>query len=208
MSRISPHSPKPGPGFEEAPLAEHERSDAELSALLDGELSREEEAALRERMANDPALAERFAALARVDAQLRGLTGPGPSADRLASMRRGLAERIAAEPDHTTPAAIAKVVPLRRFRRPVLGVAVAIAAGLTLYLAVGPSPESVPDTEMRSRSDEWAARDTGTDELQLAGLSDEELAIVIEYETLADYDVIENLDLLEVLLLLDEAEPM
>jgi len=206
MSRTPPHSPRPG--FEEPPLAEHERSDAELSALLDGELSREEEAALRERMADDPALAERFAALARVDHELRGLTESEPSSDRLASMRRGLAERIAADVEQETPSGVAEVVPLRRFRRPVLGVVAALAAGLTLYLAAGSSPDPRTDTEVRSRFDEWATSDTGTDALQLAGISDEELAIVIDYDTLADYDVIESLDLLEVLVMLDEAEPM
>jgi hypothetical protein len=65
-----------------------------------------------------------------------------------------------------------------------------------------------PGGEARTGFDEIAASEIDGEELQLARLSDEELVIAIEYETLADYEVIESLDLLEVLFLLDEPEPM
>jgi hypothetical protein len=228
MSRSSQRGSNQSPGSEERPLTEHERADADVSAMLDGELSPEDEAALRERMAQDPALAERFADADRIDGQLRGLgvlRESEISPERLATMRRGLAARIAADAEASTLEGVAEVVPLRRFRQRALAAAAAIAAGLALYLTAGPSfdpdsstqPQSQPKPrpkplspggEARTGFDEIAASEADGEELQLARLSDEELVIAIEYETLADYEVIESLDLLEVLFLLDEPEPM
>ena len=75
-----------------------------------------------------------------------------------------------------------------------IGGALATAAALALYLAVssgsdsvlGPGPAQIADS--------------------LADATDEEIGIALEYETLADLDVIEDLELLELMIELEEEE--
>ncbi len=95
--------------------------EAQLSALLDGELSPEEAAALRTEIARSPELAERFAALAEVDHELRALPARAvPSALRARVARRVASERM----------------PPRRARRWLGAAALAAAAAVLALLAL------------------------------------------------------------------------
>jgi len=255
-------------------MSPEERAEAELSALLDGELGDAEASALRARIAADPALAARFAALGEVDSRIRALAADEPASDQLERIRAGLDRRLAGEtPSSATSESHGRVIPLRRRVRYAAPVAAALAAALALYLAVGGSPErdpnagrpetgappriahepgnnrernlapqveepdgpqgappqivqvapqsdarepiadrtqaSIPESQLADATN--ARGPASADERPLEdpeALSDEEVAIALQYEMLADLDVIENLDLLERLHQFDAAEPM
>jgi len=209
----------------------HEFDDVELSALLDGELTADAEARLRVRIAGESALAERLAELAALGSQLRELGATESAPARLAAIRAGLERRIASETRSQAPARpVASRGDARsrtgdgrttRERRvwPWAASAAALAAALLLYLLAGPSTESAPGGERRSApsivqqdpASEPGPRDGLAEELGEEvsdGLSDEELAIALELETLANYEVIEQLEVLELLALLERAEPI
>jgi hypothetical protein len=85
-------------------------------------------------------------------------------------------------------------------------------------------PASSPDASEAGRSDSPApvvlversplssdageAIDASSQDRVLASLEDEELAVALQYDVLADLDTIENLELLELLALLDETESL
>ena len=72
--------------------------DENLSALLDGELSPEGERELRRRLTEEPALAERLAALAEVTGQVINFAGdqdPATDRSRLDRMHAALRVRLA-----------------------------------------------------------------------------------------------------------------
>ena len=180
--------------------AEH-ALDVELSALLDGELEPEREAALRRRLASDDALAERFDSFQRLDAALRDLPArelPGDLAGRLR-------ERIAAEgardegaaPPRSSPAALRFAAPRRRGRGLRWGLpaaAAALAAGVALVvLWQGPVDEGTVALQPPAQSDQALLE-------ELDAAPDEDLALALELETLGDLEVIEDLDLLELLI--------
>ena len=162
--------------------------DEELSALIDGELSAEREAELRQQLAAEPALAARLAALSGVDASLQRVASVEPSA----LLKESLRARIDAE----RPAA-------RTGRRSSVwaGAGLAAAASVALVLLMssgsGPTPDSLLDSQEDSR-----ALQTALPELENA--TDEEIGIALDYEILADLDVIEDLELLELMIELEE----
>jgi anti-sigma factor RsiW len=156
--------------------------DEEISAMIDGELGAEREAALRERLAGDPQLVARLAALERVDAALVALPAEEPSLE----LRESLRTRIGAEP--------ARARPRRRVRRAWAGAA--FAASLAMYWIVSGSGSSTsPVTE--EPTDVLAS--------DLSGASDEEIGIALDYEILADLEVIEDLEILEFMIELEDA---
>jgi anti-sigma factor RsiW len=166
-----------------------DRDDEELSALLDGALSHEHEAELRGRMQREAGLAERFALLAELQTALQALAAPrAGDAVRVARLREELESRLAAE--RLRGRAPVPLVPRRRALRWLLPAAAALAAGLLIQLR-SPSPPT-----------------SGTAAIELTSLSEEEIAIGLDYETLSDLDVIEELDLLELLADLDPVERM
>jgi anti-sigma factor RsiW len=149
--------------------------DEELSALLDGELGPARQAELRELLARSPEVAARLDALRRVDAALRGIPEREVPGDLLA--------RVHLQGERTPASEVGGRGPRRRRRwlAPAGGLAAAsTAAALALWLAPGAGRE-VPE------------------EIDLAQLSDEEIALVIDLDTLEDLELIENLDLLEQL---------
>ena len=189
-----------------------------LSGLLDAELDEPEAARLRARLPAEPALAARLAELAATDAEVAALAGERPSEARLGTLRSSLATRLAAEP-------------VARPRRPVAwltAAGAALAAGLTLYLVSGAGPatrdpgtprvhpvararppesavEPAPRALQARREEapnEGALRDPSGDP------SEADLAIALEYDVLADFEVIENLALLEALAARDAGETM
>ena len=212
-------------GVDEKDAQEISRDEA-LSALLDGELAAEQAAELRARMAEEPALAERFARMAELDQALRGLSRRKLSPEHLEQLRAGVMERVASEPSGTRPRRVWRWMPA----------AAALAAGLALYLAVSGDPatenpvsgrpgdasQQIAETTSQPEPSEPAAgtgagtgaktrtgaagAETAPDDIRLASVSEEELAIGLAYETLADLEVIENLELLELMAALEEEE--
>ena len=153
--------------------------DEMLSALLDGELDAATERELRARLVSDAGLAQRLAELEAVDAQLRALPSPAVPND--------LRDRLRARIERDDPPQDALAPPQRARRRwPAPAVGAALAAGLAIYLVTSPP---------RGGRDE-AARDPDT---ALAEIPDDELAIAIDYDTLRDFELIDQLELLEAL---------
>lgn len=160
-------------------MTEEER-DQELSALLDGELSRERQDVLRAEIASDPHLQERFDALRSVDAELGGLEAPPLPEDLRA--RLDLKIRASAHNPRTRPPA--------QWARPL---AAALAAGLFAAWLLLPVEEP-----------QAPAVANGDPVMQEA--SDVELAIAFEIDTLRNLEVIEELELLEALLAFEEGQ--
>jgi len=177
-------------------------SDEELSALIDGELEPEHAAALRERLGREPALARRLAGFERVDAALRALPALQPAASAQAELRARVGRvgvgrvgvgrvgvgrvgvgRVGV--DSRSPRIAAAGQP--RFWA---GAAIAAAATWIVFLLL---PGSLPE--------EPALADA-----TLAEATEEEIGIALHFETLAELDVIEDLELLELLAELEEAE--
>jgi anti-sigma factor RsiW len=247
-----------------------EHRDADLSALIDGELDADREAELRARLAADSALAARFEALSEIDLRLRALSREEPSSEQLDRVRAALERRLA---DAGPAATTGRLIELRPRARVLAPIAAALAASLALYLglsgpsepgldlqgtdasatpevartpvpaepprAVSPTASAVDDRPLLAedasgparavveppspaRSDSDSALELAATLRELHGVaptldapldiesdtSDEEVAIALQYEMLADLDVIENLDLLERLTELESTDSM
>ena len=163
--------------------------DEDLSALLDGELSPQRESELRARMVGAPALAARLAELERVDLALRAMPAEAPSPGLRASLRAKLEAAATAPADNPR-----SVTHPRRLLPSWAGGTLAAAAALALYLAVSSGNDSILDAEPARIAD------------VLASATDEEIGIALEFETLADLEVIEDLELLELMVELEEEE--
>lgn len=123
-------------------LMHKQAEDETLSALLDGELSPEQEEDLRRRMAEDPQLAERCAEFAEIGGALQRLATAAPDPKRLRRIQQGLRSRIDAdELAETLDPPSAQVIPFPLYRRAAVGVVAALAAALALYLAIDPGSE-------------------------------------------------------------------
>ena len=211
--------------------------DAELSALIDGELGAESLARVEAHLAGCARCRERLDELRAVDLALAALPARVASTDLAAR----LARRIAVEPREqgvVAPRGAARRAPPRRARRIAawLAVPAAAAAALVLYLALRPTPAPESPTLARepqaaSAPSEPAAPAPSAPEARLAAaaprapeaalpapepaqpapsapsaaddleaLETEELAVVLDLETMQDLPVIANLDLLERLL--------
>ncbi len=163
--------------------------DEDLSALLDGELSPQRESELRARMVGEPALAARLAELERVDLALRAMPAEAPSPELRASLRAKLEAAATAPADNPR-----SVTHPRRLLPSWAGGTLAAAAALALYLVVSSGNDSILDAEPARIAD------------VLASATDEEIGIALEFETLADLEVIEDLELLELMVELEEEE--
>jgi hypothetical protein len=202
-------------------------TDEALSALVDGELDPAAASALRERAASEPALARRLEELEAVDARLRALPAPPVSAD----LRERLRARIEAENANDSP----PLGRAARARRVPWAIGFGLAAGLALYLWVGgprepepaepggsriarepvpaplappPAPLTPEPGELRiadaSGPPEPEADDPGA--LDESELADDELAIALELDALRDFELIDQLELLEALAAAADAE--
>ncbi|MED5261635.1 MAG: hypothetical protein VX574_04490 [Myxococcota bacterium] len=202
------------------------RLDEALSALRDGELSPREQADLSRRVDTEPALRERVEAFEAVDRALEGLSSREIPAD--------LGERLRARIDRDPFAPRVRLRdgdrrsagPRRRRRSwAAVGAGLAAAAALALYLALptpGPraplpgfdslAPSDPSDVVLveraPSRVDPVAlAEPVLADPLGFQDASEEEVAIAFHYETLADLEMIEELEMLELLAALDDGGP-
>ncbi len=202
--------------------------EADLSALVDGELAPEREAEVRAHLGGCAACSERLGALCDVDLVLASIAVPLVPAD----LHARLAERIArdaATPEGRDasrpasgrpqaprpPAVVTPRRPRRWLSRPALGAALAGAAALALYLVVtsvdSSLPLETPAPELRV-AESAPHRAAATAEIAevapeadvLAGASEEELAVILELETIENLDLIANLDFLERWVALEE----
>ncbi len=193
----------------------------ELSALIDGELSVEREVEVRAHLDACARCRARVEELCNVDLALASAELPVVPAE----LRQRLAARIARDAAGVR-AAPRRAPPRRVFRRlaaPAAGLAAAAALALALYTTLRPAltpeaPVLVAGPEPRPEAVEppvpvvpepaslEVAREPAPDlgEAELDALPEEELAVVMELDTIQDYDVIANLDLLERFLDLGE----
>jgi anti-sigma factor RsiW len=173
----------------------------ELSALIDGELSSQREAQVRDHLSVCAGCSRSLEALRGVDHALAEIAMPEVPA--------GLRLRVQAEiqdiPQPEEATRKREVTPRRtapsrargRFYRPAAGVALAAAASVVIYLAVVPEPTS--DAGFKTPV---AAVVDGASELEAA--SEEELAVLLLLDTIQDLDVIANLEMLERLMVVGE----
>ena len=154
----------------------------DLSALLDGELSPEREAEVRAHASDCERCRAQLEAFGSVDRALQGAPVPPLSGD----LRARLQQRIDA--DDADPAPVIDLSARRRRRARAVGAGLAVAASLAVYVAVtnrAPTPAPTETPEVLA--------------MDLEAFSDEELAVVMEYDTIRDLEVIANLELLEQL---------
>ncbi len=191
----------------------------ELSALIDGELSVEREVEVRAHLDACARCRARVEELCNVDLALASAELPAVPGE----LRQRLAARIARDAAEVR-AAPRRAPPRRAFRRltaPAAGLAAALALALYATLRSAPTPEApvlVAGPEPRPEVVEplvpvvpepaplELAREPAPDlgEAELDALPEEVLAVVMELDTIQDYDVIANLDLLERFLDLGE----
>ncbi|MCP5055310.1 MAG: hypothetical protein GY937_01140 [bacterium] len=112
--------------------------EAQLSAYLDGELSAEDEARMREAIAASPELARRLAELESVDAALAAVPTPAVPAGAQARLRERIATDVASPRAQTVGAAAAPGVRAPRRRSRVLAMAAAVAAAALLAWLILP----------------------------------------------------------------------
>ena len=174
--------------------------EADLSALLDGELALERAAEVRAHVASCDGCSGRLARLARVDAALAGAPAPAVPA----SLRARLEARLESARQSDTSLRRTRRVgaPRRAWRGRVAGALAAAAAGVALYLAVATRepapPEAAPAPVQIARP--LAETPRAAAPLDLASVPEEELGLALEIETVEDLDVIANLELLELVL--------
>ena len=174
-----------------------ESLDLELSQLIDGELSPEREAELRERLRGDEQLRERFAELEAVDRSLQGLEAPELPSD----LRARLQQRI--DDDASEPSATATSFSFRSGARIAAALAAAVVAAWLLFPAerFPTTPLDVAEVEAQDIQEVDPAQQTVVEEA-----SDSELEIAFELETLQDLELIHELELLEALLAMEDEE--
>ena len=148
-------------------------------AFVDGELSAERDAQLRGELREDPNLRAQLATLERVDSALRSFQLREAPAGLLPELK---AKLRAEEPQR----ARTRLVLLRS-----AGGVLAAAAAVVLYLAVTTDTARIEPASI-------AAADG------FAEISDEDIGIAFEYETLENIEVLENLEALELLLAQDD----
>jgi anti-sigma factor RsiW len=201
--------------------------EADLSALLDGELAPERAAELRAHIGACPGCRARLAELARVDTALSAAVLPAVPG----SLRARLDARLASAGRGDTPVRRSRRAdaPRRAWRGRAAGALAAAAAGIALYLAVATReparPETAPAPPQVARPLEAAPREVPREapqavaklpapavprpppapapppaELDLATVPEDELGLALEIETVEDLDVIGNLELLELVL--------
>ncbi|MFP8874272.1 MAG: RseA family anti-sigma factor [Myxococcota bacterium] len=184
-----------------------ERFDEELSALHDGEADSQERAALEARAQAEPDVAARLALFAQLDDALRSL----PEREAPADLGLRLSARLEGEAPagSSTRSRAAQRAPLRARRRWLAGAGLAAAAALVLYWSLSApaareGESALPRLVAQEDSRTEAAVRAGAD---VRGVSEEEVGIALHYDTLANLEVIEQLEMLELLAALDAPGP-
>ncbi len=193
--------------------------DADLSALIDAELAPEREAEMRAHLDDCDRCAQRLQDLCNVDLALADLAAPMVAAD----LGQRLAARIASDsgersvpvPDAASPKRSRTVTPRqprRSLRRRLMPVAVvATAVLLAIVVANRQSSEVDPDPSQlartpRSMNPAATLPEAATPGVDFGSLPDEDLAVLFEFDTVEDLDVIANLELLEQFVAMEALE--
>ena len=181
-----------------------QRFDEELSALHDGEADSQQRAALEARALAEPDVAARLAVFAQLDDALRSL----PEREAPADLGLRLSARLEGEASAGPPtrSRAAQDAPVRTRRVWLAGAGLAAAAALVLYWSVS-APAARDGESARSN---WVAQEESRPEAAsptLRGVSEEEVGIALHYDTLANLEVIEQLEMLELLAALDAPGP-
>jgi hypothetical protein len=197
--------------------------EADLSALLDDELTPERAAEVRAHAAACASCGRLLARLARVDFALA--RAPAPAVP--ASLRARLEARLATPRLADTDSRRIARAPRRAWRGRAAGALAAAAAGVALYLAVASReavrpetaasppqiarpPAEIPRQALQQLANRPAparpapapspAPAPAAAPLDLESVSEEDLGLALELDTVEDLDVIGNLELLELLL--------
>jgi anti-sigma factor RsiW len=165
--------------------------DKELSALVDGQVAPEREAEMRARISADPVLGGRLADFERVDSALRALPAVELPRAQKEEMRARIASEVVSRAQARNQSASRPTRLTPRRGRLWASAALAAAASLAIYLVLPDAPSGLDETLLATA---------------LEDATDEEIGIALDYETLADLDVIEDLELLELMMDLEEQE--
>jgi anti-sigma factor RsiW len=178
-----------------------EKFDEELSALHDGEASTEAQSVLNARAQEEPETAARLAVFSQLDKALRALPERPVPDDLGLRLQRALGSAV----PHRSfdPVELKRRLPAQRSRRWIAAAGLAAAAALVLYWSsarpvpkgtdwVSPGLVVLEDSAMRGSA---------------AEISEEEVGIALHYDTLANLEVIEQLEMLELLAALDTGGP-
>jgi anti-sigma factor RsiW len=194
--------------------------DEDLSALLDGELGAERRAEVEAHVAGCPGCAARLAELHAVDGALTALPAPAVAPDLGARLEHRLQQERYFESHRKR---------FRRISVPALVLPLAAAAALVLYLALrvpaptqapvepipvakapvapDPAPQvarrepAAPPSEAAAEpAPQVAGAEPAPAADELDALDAEDLAVLLELETIEDLPVIANLEVLERLL--------
>lgn len=195
----------------------------DLSAWIDGELGASRRAVVAAHLATCGDCAERVEQLRAVDRALRALPAPSVGPE----LRRGLAERLASEERSAARPKLRTPPRARRRLAPLVALPAAAAAALALYLSLrpagapvgrgpdlplaggraaqppgnGPAAARAPVAEVPAEAAVAETREAGPPGSgDLEALESEELAVVLELDTIEDLPVIANLEVLERLL--------
>ena len=119
---------------------------ADLSALIDGELSPPREAEVNDHLRTCATCSRNFEALSGVDRELAGSAIP----EVPAGLRMRLQEQIESLPEREEIVRKRAAAPSarRRLIRPAIGAAIAVAASVAVYLTVIPGPTFDADSEV------------------------------------------------------------
>ena len=178
-----------------------EKFDEELSALHDGEANAERQSVLDARAQQEPDTAARLAVFSQLDEALRALPERAVPDDLGLRLQRALESPVLRR--SSAPVAMNRRLPAKGSRRWIAAAGLAAAAALVLYWSsarpvpkgddlVSPGFVVLEDSAMRGSA---------------AEISEEEVGIALHYDTLANLEVIEQLEMLELLAALDTGGP-
>ncbi len=170
--------------------------DEELSALHDGEASTERQSVLDARAQEEPDMAARLAVFSQLDEALRALPERPVPDDLGLRLQRALQRS-------SVPVSMKTRLAAKESRRWIAAAGLAAAAALLLYWSsAGPVPE-----ENDWVSPGFVALEDSAVRGSPTQISEEEIGIALHYDTLANLEVIEQLEMLELLAALDTGGP-
>ena len=178
-----------------------EKFDEDLSALHDGEANTERQSVLNARAQRDPDTAARLAVFSQLDEALRSLPERPVPDDLGLRLQRALGSPVRRR--SSAPVAMKRGLPAKGSRRWIAAAGLAAAAALVLYWSsTGPAPKGDDSVSPGLVAlEDSGVRGSPTE------IAEEEVGIALHYDTLANLEVIEQLEMLELLAALDTRGP-